>query len=85
MKFIFAGKERDIDVKYYAKLGGLMFAGLVGLTIFDLATDQVPNDPEYAYNIGEKLFQFIGLFITWICFAGAGMLAERNKKDEEDE
>jgi len=83
MKFIFAGKEHDIDVKYYVKMTGLMLVALVGITIFDLAGDQTAHDPEYVYSVAEQVWQTIGLLLTYAGFAAVGYIIR--KKEEKDD
>ena len=84
MKFIFAGKEREIKVKLCAKIIGLMFVAMVGVTIFDLATDTVPHDPDYVYSLGQQIGQFIGLFICYFGFAAVGYMIRKEEEKKDD-
>lgn len=69
------------DAILYGKLGGLLLLGMVGITIFDIATGCVELDADQVFTWGQKFWQFIGLMTTLGSFAKLGIIWKREIDD----
>ena len=71
----------EADIIFFGKLGGLLLLGMVGISIFDIASGCVELDPDQILTWGQKFGQWVGLMITLFSFAKLGIIWKRDSDD----